>query len=442
MNMNVTVSRRLSYFIVTSFWVGGVSASILGMLEEIPIFSGIGVMLMLLGGVSGGLVNRAAAAHLRRTQAQASAVMEAAVDAIVVIDERGMIEKVNAAVVDLFGYSVPELMGVNVSVLMPTAQRAQHDGYLRRYLETGDRRIIGIGRETIAQHRDGHEFPVELAVGETRIAGFRRFIGFVRDISERKVHEEKLAEANRRLVAEQEKLIHAEKLSSIGLLASGIAHEVNNPLAGVMACIKALHTERYPKGRREEYFETARSGLERIEKIVRNLLDYARRGPMVMGVVSPADVVEGCLRLLAPVLQKKNVQVRNALTDTGSVQIVGDRSQMMQALMNVLMNATQASPYGSSIQVRLEERDTMLGVVVEDEGPGIPEEDLRRVRDPFFTTKPEGQGTGLGLAITSGIVEAHDGELEIGNTQNGARVVVWVPMANRPESAPGSFTNA
>ena len=156
----------------------------------------------------------------------------------------------------------------------------------------------------------------------------------------REAHGE-LAQANRRLVEEQAKLIQAEKLSSIGLLASGVAHEINNPLSGVMGCLKAMREGIVPEARREEYFETVRDGLERIRLTVEGLLDYARQRPPARGDLDVGEIISSCVRLLAPVTRKKDLNVDVRL-DADHARVRADRSQLMQAFVNVLMNAAYA----------------------------------------------------------------------------------------------------
>lgn len=240
---------------------------------------------------------------------------------------------------------------------------------------------------------------------------------------------DELAEANRRLVEEQAKLIHAEKLSSIGLLAAGVAHEINNPLTGVIGCVKALREGSVAPERREEYFEAVRDGLERIAGTVRSLLDFARQRPPAPSALDAAELVDGCLRLLLPLERKKDVAVANRIA-AGEVRVEADRAQLMQALVNVLVNAIQAVPAGGEIAVSARPDGARVGLRIEDNGVGIPRELLGRVGDPFFTTKPEGEGTGLGLAITQNILRAHGGEVAIESEPGkGTAVTLWLPRA-------------
>ncbi|MFN7135320.1 MAG: sensor histidine kinase, partial [Myxococcales bacterium] len=240
-----------------------------------------------------------------------------------------------------------------------------------------------------------------------------------------------LAEANRRLLEEQQKLVQAEKLSSIGLLASGVAHEINNPLSGVMGCVKALRDETVPAHRREEYFDTVRDGLERIGNTVKGLLDFARQRSAQTERLRLEEVVTPSLRLVDPLVRKKDIRLQDRVAST-SLEVNADRSQLIQALVNVLLNAVQAVPPHGDIAIFAREEAGRVGLFVEDRGAGIPRAILGRVVEPFFSTKPEGEGTGLGLAVTLGIVRAHGGELSIESEEGqGTTVGIWLPAADK-----------
>jgi len=236
-----------------------------------------------------------------------------------------------------------------------------------------------------------------------------------------------LAEANERIVKEHEQILHVEKLSTIGLLAAGVAHEINNPLAGVMGCLGALKGTSLEPERRAEYFAAAQDGLVRIRNAVRQLLDYARDQPPSRERVDLREIVEGVRQLVhAELLSKKlNLVVR---VSEAPVLADVDRNRIAQAYLNVVLNALYATPKGGTLTFALERAGSEVGLVVEDNGPGIPKENLSRVFDPFFTTKPQGEGTGLGLSVTLGIASAHGGRLAVeSELGKGTRVVVWLP---------------
>lgn len=244
-----------------------------------------------------------------------------------------------------------------------------------------------------------------------------------------------LVDANRRILEEQTKLIQAEKLSSIGLLAAGVAHEINNPLSGVLGCVKVLRDNTaMTEQRRDEYFETVRDGLERIQTIVRGLLDYARQRPPTPEPVEPAEIVSASLRLVAPATKKKDLTIVTDL-ETTQAGVRADRAQLMQAIVNVLLNAIYAAPPHTQLEISTHSMPDRAGIRIADHGPGISKEILHRVCDPFFTTKPEGEGTGLGLAVTLSIVRANGGDLQLESTPGlGTTVTIWLPL-DKKESA-------
>jgi PAS domain S-box-containing protein len=237
----------------------------------------------------------------------------------------------------------------------------------------------------------------------------------------------KLLDANKRLIEERAKLIQAEKLSSIGFLAAGVAHEINNPLSGVLGCIKALRHNNMQPAKREEYFETVRDGLERIQHTVRGLLDYSRQRPPSQEALDLAEVIAASLRLIAPAIRKKDLRVVVAVPE-GTAHLRVDRAQLMQAIVNVVLNAVYASPDHAEIRLEHAVLGDRIALRIIDHGAGIREEDLNRVCDPFFSTKPEGEGTGLGLAVTLSLVRANGGELDItSKLGSGTTVTLTLP---------------
>ncbi|MBK7977495.1 MAG: PAS domain S-box protein [Deltaproteobacteria bacterium] len=377
-----------------------------------------------------------ASEELRRSVARHQNILDHAVNGVVTIDQQGLVQEFNRAAVRIFGWKVPEIIGQNVSVLMPSPDREQHDEYIRRYVSGGPPRIIGAGREVLALRRDGTVFPLFLGVSETREPdGSRLFTAVCQDLTERKLGEQalrrahrELQDANDRLLEEQAKQLRAEKLSSIGLLASGMAHEINNPLMGIISCVKALREGSINTERREDYFEAVRDGLERIQMTVRSLLDYSRQRPPSPEAIAPIELIDACLRLLSPAIRKKDLQITTRVHDP-ALMLFADRSQLMQALANLMLNAIYALSPRGHIVVSAERIGERVALSVADDGPGIEPEVLHKVCDPFFTTKPIGEGTGLGLAVTLGIARAHRGDLEIKSTVGqGTEVILWLPV--------------
>jgi PAS domain S-box-containing protein len=394
--------------------------------------------------------NRPSAAGATRARPSAAvyeALFELAPDAILLVNGGGRIAHVNAHAEAIFGYARDEVVGQPIEIFVPERDRAAHAVHRAGYAKHPHTRPMGQGLELLARRKDGSEVPVEIALAHIQTEGGPMVLAIVRDVSKRRAaetalrraHDElerrvaertrELSEANRRLVEEHAKLVRAEKLSSIGLLAAGVAHEINNPLSGVMGLVRSLRQGAEPEPKRDEYFETVREGLERMRATVQGLLDYARPRAPSRARVDTVDTVSACLRLVAPATRKKDVAIELHVPGAERPMVHADRSQLMQAVVNVLMNAIYVAPVGSVVDVVVVVDGPRVGIRVVDGGPGIPKADLARVCDPFFSTKPEGEGTGLGLALTLGILEAHGGELAIDSEPGrGTAVTLWLPI--------------
>lgn len=237
------------------------------------------------------------------------------------------------------------------------------------------------------------------------------------------------------IARERVKVQRADKLSSIGVLAAGVAHEVNNPLAGVIAGVEALHEGMVAKTSRDLYFRTIREGLERIRQTIRGLLDYSRRAPVMPGWVELHAVARASIQLVRPAATKKSIQFADEI-DENSGRVWADRTQLMQATVNVILNAVAASPQEGTIFVSATTGTGRFGIRIRDEGPGIPPDLHEKALTPFFTTRPPGEGTGLGLPITQALLAANFGELEIGvNDPRGGTFTLWLPSAAPDGSA-------
>jgi two-component system sensor kinase FixL len=353
---------------------------------------------------------RAAAQELR-------ALLDAAVDAIVVIDGQGRIETFNRAAERMFGYRESELIGRNVKVLMPESESDRHDGYLRRYLETGRAKIIGIGREVEARRRDGSVLPAWLSVG--RVEGDPpRFVGFIRDESARVAAERTVAQA-------QERLAHVARLSTMGEMAAGLAHEINQPLAAIATYAQA--SERMlDKGNpvdlaevRESLVQISRQAL-RAGDVIRRLRAFVANRELRRERVGCNRLLEDLVALARPDLRANDVAMRLEV-EPCLPDIMADVIQLQQVLINLIRNAIdstlQSGGSRREIVLRAVSCPEGIEISVDDQGPGVAPEALARLFTPFFTTKP--QGTGLGLAISRTIVQAHGGQLSYRDRPGG-----------------------
>lgn len=247
----------------------------------------------------------------------------------------------------------------------------------------------------------------------------------------------RLRAAHAERVRARQKAVETERLAALGSLVAGVAHEVNNPLAGLKNCVSRLEREDLAAPKRREYLTLMREGLERIEGVVRQLLDFGRPHPPRPEPASTRRLAGEALALVRPLLERRGV--RTELLDLdGDAVVLADRRLLGQALVNLLLNAGYVTADGGELRVRLRRRDGFVGVAVEDDGPGIPMEVRDRILDPFFSTKPEGEGTGLGLSVTRTIVDAHDGELGFEFPERGGTVAtVWLragePVVGGPQ---------
>jgi two-component system sensor kinase FixL len=352
---------------------------------------------------------RRAERDLRSSEARGRAIIETAVDAIILIDRRGRIEAFNPAAERLFGYSAHEVMGRNVSMLMPEPYASEHDHYLRRYSMTGERHIIGIGREVTARRRDGTVFPAHLSVAELSIEGEVKFTGIVRDLTERVKLEVKLREES--------------GLVRLGELAAVLAHEVKNPLAAVSGAIQVLSGRLPTEDDREIVGEVLRR-LDALSAMMSDLLLFARPPKPKRSPVQIAELVEG---LVAFMRHDRNWADVRMLVEGEAPLVHADAELLKVALQNLLVNAAQAMQMRGDILIGMDAVGDTVRIDVVDSGSGIPPEVQARVFTPFFTTKS--RGTGLGLPTVRRIAEAHGGAVEIVSSDaGGTRVRFTLPV--------------
>lgn len=341
-------------------------------------------------------------------------------DAMIVIDERGRIASFSAAAERLFGYEEKELLGANISCLMPSPDRERHDDYLERYCTTGEKRIIGIGRVVTGQRRDGTTFPLELSVGEAGKDGERIFTGFIRDLTEKERDELKLKEL-------QAELVHVSRLSAMGTMASTLAHELNQPLTAVANYLEetrdmlAEATDEPATVMRAALAEAAHETF-RAGNIVRRLREFVSRGEVDKRVEGLHSLIEDAARLALTGARERGVRALFNL-DPRATSVLVDRVQIQQVLVNLMRNAVEAMAQAHVRDLSVETSirpDGFVEVTVQDTGPGIAPEIRPRLFEAFVSSKKEGMG--LGLSICRTIVEAHGGRIwaeypEPGGTQ-------------------------
>lgn len=338
-------------------------------------------------------------------------LLDAAVDAIVIIDHLGAIQQFSRSAEQLFGYRREEVLGQNVRLLMPEPTRTSHDGYLSRYAATREPHIIGRGREVNAQRKDGEVFPVQLAVGAVPDCEPPRFVGIIHDNSLQRQEEENA-------VRLQERLTHVGRLATIGEMASGIAHELNQPLAAIAtyahACDRLLGLQDPDIAEVQGALREIAGQAVRAGDIIRRMRSLARADEPRPGAADINSVVAELTDLIEPDAKAHGIGYRLELaSDLPPVSV--DRAQIQQVLINLVRNALESIDLGQvdagEIVVRTGRTDGgYVEVAVCDNGPGVSEQIAARIFDPFCSTKPA--GTGLGLAISRTIVQAHEGTLE------------------------------
>lgn len=366
----------------------------------------------------GGRDGRAAEVELRQSLARLQAILDATVDAIVTIDERGLIESANQATVRMFGYETDELLGRNVSLLMPSPFREEHDGYLAHYLATREPRIIGIGREVQAQRKDGTIFPVHLAVSEVQLQDRRVFTGIVRDISERHHAEFRLRELQKR--AHQR-----DRLADIGAITAKVAHDLGNPLAAVamQAQLVLRRATRDPSQVAAAFLpqiERMVAELRRLDGLLKDLMSVAREQRLGLKSIDVEAFLKRLVQLWRPLATAREVTLQIEIAEPG-LTVWADEEKLRRVFENLLKNAIEAIERGPGtvwVRARPMPGDKVC-LSVEDTGPGFPA-DVTPF-GMFETTKPD--GTGLGLAISREIVAAHGGQIEIEPAQPHGAIV-------------------
>ena len=351
------------------------------------------------------------------SEALLHSILSTVPDAMIVIDEVGVILSFSTAAEHLFGFCEAEAVGQSVEILMPQPDRRQHGSYMLRYLTTGQKRIIGIGRITIGQRRDGSTFPMELSIGEARTSHSRVFTGFIRDLTRRRATEVRLEEM-------QAELAHASRVSAMGTMASSLAHELNQPLTAVANYVEAardllvLPNAENVAIVREALGDAATQAV-RAGQIVRRLRDFIARGDTDKRVENLRGLINEANALALIGVAELGIDVRLDIDDAISGVLV-DKVQVQQVLVNLIRNAVEAltdAPVRRLTISAIPTADQMVRISVVDTGPGLDAEVESKLFRPFVSTKDAGMG--LGLSICQTIVEAHNGTIWLDKPAEG-----------------------
>jgi PAS domain S-box-containing protein len=371
---------------------------------------------------------------LRSSEEKHRVIVEAANDAVLSMDERGAILFANPATQRIFGYDPVEIVGRPMTILMPEMMRKLHENGFKRYLTTGKRHLNWQGVEVTAQRKDGQEFPVEVSFGELTSDGHKVFTGYIRDISERKQAEDRLRASERNLQMTQAELARVSRLTTMGELAASIAHEVNQPLTGVInngsACLRLLAN----RNLEPEVLRRALEGIvadgTRASAVLARIRAFIKKEPAEKNPLDINEVIQEVLVLASRELYENQVWVDQRLT-TDLPVVLADRIQLQQVLLNLIMNGIEAliavtdRPRLLWVQSRVDESGDVL-VAVSDSGTGFGLE-VDRVFTPFVTTKAKGMG--MGLSISRSLVESHGGRLwATPNSPHGAVFSFTLPV--------------
>jgi len=366
-------------------------------------------------------------------EAHLQSILDTVPDAMIVIDERGIMQSFSAAAERLFGYSATEAIGKNIKMMMPSPYRENHDAYMDRYLRTGERRIIGIGRVVVGERKGGSTFPMELAVGEMRSGEKRYFTGFIRDLTERQKTEARLQEL-------QSELVHISRLTAMGEMASTLAHELNQPLSAIANYMKG--SRRLLEQSSDERSEMIRQAMDnaaeqamRAGQIIRRLRDFVARGESERRVECISKLVEEASALALVGIKDQGIHVRFQLSRSNDLALA-DKVQIQQVLLNLIRNAIEAMHDSNRRDLLISTAptdDNMLMISVADTGPGIAPEISSQLFRPFVTTKRHGMGVGLSICRT--IIEAHGGRIWIEPNPGGGTIFRFTVRAVTEEDA-------
>ncbi len=350
--------------------------------------------------------------RLRQSEEENRAILNNVIDGIITIDDSGRILRFNPAAEKIFGYTHDEVIGRNVTILMPEPYRTEHPAYLTNYLTTGKAKIIGIGREVQGMRKDGSIFPLYLAVGEMRLDGKRMFTGVLRDISDRKALERQKSD-----------------------FYAMVTHDIKSPLTVIMGYTEMLlETDNTLDVRAQEMVEDIGSNAEKILGMLEEFLTISRleSGKFVTNL-APEDipgVVSSVYKQFLPIAQKKNIRLETEVSEDMGISCV-DRRYLGRAVSNLVQNALKFTAEGGEVRIVAEKTDGFFVISVIDTGSGIPAGELGRIFEKYYRSPSASsvKGTGLGLAIVKTIVEAHGGRVEVESEEGkGSTFRILIPV--------------
>jgi PAS domain S-box-containing protein len=364
---------------------------------------------------------------LRESAMRLKAIVDTAVDGVILIDSRGTIQMFNPACERLFGYRSHEVVGRNVKMLIPAPYGDEHDGYLASYVETGEAKIIGISREVMGQRKDGSTFAMDLSVGEAKQEGGSIFVGIIHDLSQRKRTEEQL--------------VQAQKMEAVGQLSGGLAHDFNNLLTVVVGNAETLSLALKARPDLKQAADTITAAGARGAELTRRLLAFSRRQTLQPVQIDCNWLIESMERMLWRTL-REDIEILMVLA-SDLWPAFADASQLESAILNLALNARDAMPEGGRLSIttanvavdeHYRDRDPEVQpgnyvlIALTDTGEGMAPKVLARAFEPFFTTKEVGRGSGLGLSMVYGFMKQSNGHVTIySEVGHGTTVRLYLP---------------
>ncbi|NOX27114.1 MAG: PAS domain S-box protein [Gammaproteobacteria bacterium] len=373
-----------------------------------------------------------------------SAILNNAIESIISIDCNAIIEDINPATVRIFGYEKAELIGKNIKLLIPSPWHHKHDEYIKNYLATGIKKIIGIGREVSGQRKDGSIFPIDLSIGEVVFDGKHSFTGIIRDISDRKLAEEEFKLQEEEIHRNREQFSQLSRISAVGELAASIAHEINQPLTAIgsyaQACVRlAKNKDRLVDN--EEFLSSIdkiSEQTQRAAKVIQHLRSLINKHDVQYELVDVNDLISEVIELSRTRLLSAKINIEITPLSQ-SLLIECDPIQIQQVLLNLINNAIDSicmSDFGKRkiiIRTLYETAKTTTNAIlvsVRDFGEGVTQKDRAGIFSSFVTNKAHGMG--VGLSISRSIIEAHGGDLYLNNDINhGAEFYFTLPVVIR-----------
>ncbi|MEK7713596.1 MAG: PAS domain S-box protein, partial [Deltaproteobacteria bacterium] len=353
--------------------------------------------------------------ELKETKDYLENLLETANDVIYTLTPDGVVTYVNKKIEE-WGYTKDELIGKSFLTVFSKVHKGER---FKKTVQDGIKQTYGV--ELVSKTGEPKYAILSISPIRGNKGIITEVLGIAKDITDQKMLEKQVADT--------------EKMSAIGQLAAGVAHEVNNPLGGILNCLYNLRKNEFSEEKEEEYYRAMEDGIHRVKKIVSQLLDFSQQHEPEFTYVDVNSLVEDVFFLMNCTFSKNGISFKKKLSPR-LPRLLIDKHKISQVLTNILINAVQATKEKGQITVRTTQKEGWCIIDIADSGPGIPEDIFPRIFDPFFTTKDVGEGTGLGLSVSRGIIEMHNGKIDVKSTAGvGAIFTIKLPLAS-PEHTP------